>query len=102
MKSISSERKLAVMWSEPHRISERLLNSYKLETLEGQPVDGEYNARQLRRFVPREGTELATQQKEFEDRMVEELEEEGEVVRDQEEMEDSSDGVHVELTESTM
>ena len=43
-KSISSERKLTSMWSEPHRVSERLLNSYKLETLSGQPLDGEYHA----------------------------------------------------------
>jgi hypothetical protein len=52
------------MWSEPHRIREKLLNSYKLETLEGQPLDGEYHARRLREFIPREGTELAAQQKE--------------------------------------
>ena len=65
-KSISSERKLMPMWSEPHRITERLLNSYKLETLDGQALDGEYHARRLRGFVPREGTELATQQEEFE------------------------------------
>jgi hypothetical protein len=65
-KNISSERKLALMWSEPHRVSERLLNSYKLETLEGQPLDGEYHARRLRGFAPRDGTDLAAQQKEFE------------------------------------
>jgi hypothetical protein len=61
------------MWSEPHRISERLLNSYKLETLEGQPLDGEYHARRLRVFKPREGTELAAQQKEVEERRIETL-----------------------------
>jgi hypothetical protein len=43
-KTIGSERKLALMWSEPHRIIEQLLNSYKLETLQGQPLDGEYHA----------------------------------------------------------
>ena len=64
-KSIGSERKLTPMWSEPHRISERLLNSYKLETLDGQLLDGEYHARRLRRFTPREGTELASQQQEI-------------------------------------
>lgn len=52
------------MWSDPHRILERLLNSYKLETLEGHPLDREYHARRLHEFVPREGTELAAQQKE--------------------------------------
>ena len=65
-KSISTERKLTPMWSEPRRVVERLLNSYKLETLNGQPLEGEYHARRLREFVPREGTELAAQQKEFE------------------------------------
>jgi hypothetical protein len=100
-KSISSERKLAPMWSEPHRISERLLNSYKLETLEGQPLDGEYNARRLRKFVPRGGTELATQQKEFEERRIEELDMEGEIVLDSAEKEDSSEGVHAEQNDNT-
>jgi hypothetical protein len=64
-KSIGSERKLSPMWSEPHRIRERLLNSYKVETLEGHLLEGEYHARRLREFVPREGTELATRQKEI-------------------------------------
>ena len=65
-KSISSERKLRPMWSEPHRITEKLLNSYKLATLEGQQLDGEYHARRLRRFIPRKGTELEAQQREIE------------------------------------
>ena len=56
--------KLTPMWSEPHRIWEKLLNSYKLETLEGQPLEGKYHARRLQEFIPREGTELAAQQKE--------------------------------------
>src|ERR1700722_14533946 len=61
-KSIGTERKLTPMWSEPRRVMERILNSYKLETLEGQPIEGEYHARRLRGFTPREGTELAAQQ----------------------------------------
>lgn len=65
-KSISSERKLTPMWSDPHRISEKLLNSYKLETRDGQPLEGEFHARRLRKFALREGTELASQQKEVE------------------------------------
>jgi hypothetical protein len=72
-KSISSERKLTPMWSEPRRVSEKMLNSYKLETLEGQSLDGEYHARRLRGFTPREGTELAAQQKEVEARGIEEI-----------------------------
>ena len=58
------------MWSKPYRVLERLLNSYKLETLEGQPVEGEFHSRQLRAFTPREGTMLALQQKDLEARKV--------------------------------
>lgn len=72
-KSIGSERKLTPMWTEPHRVSEKLLNSYKLKTLDGQPLEGEFHARRLRKFIPREGTELATQQKEAEARRTDEL-----------------------------
>src|SRR5271168_1758462 len=54
-KSIGSEQKLLPMWSEPHRIQERMLNSYKVETLEGHLLEGEYHARRLRDFVPRDG-----------------------------------------------
>ena len=46
-KTIGSERKLAPMWSEPHRVRERMLNSYTLEMLQGQPLDGEYHAQRL-------------------------------------------------------
>ena len=63
-KTIGTERKLTPMWSKPRRVMERVLNSYKLETPEGQPLDGEYHTRRLRRFIPREGTELAAQQRE--------------------------------------
>ena len=61
------------MWSEPRRVVERLLNSYTLESLNGQPLDGEYHIRRLREFKPREGTELATQQEEVEARRREEV-----------------------------
>jgi hypothetical protein len=76
-KSIGTERKLTPMWSEPRRIMERMLNSYKLETLDGQPLDGEYHVRRLREFIPREGTELAEQQKEAEAGEMEEADTEG-------------------------
>jgi len=33
--TLSTERKLVPMWSPPHHITEHLLNSYKLETLQG-------------------------------------------------------------------
>jgi hypothetical protein len=71
-KSIGTDRKLAPMWSEPRRIVERMLNSYLLESLDGLPLEGEYHARRLREFKPREGTELAVQQKEVEARQQEE------------------------------
>lgn len=35
----------------------------RLETLEGEPVAGEFHARRLRAFVPRDGTKLAEEQK---------------------------------------
>ena len=59
------------MWLEPHCVTECILNSYKLETLDRQPLDGEYHARRLKEFILREGTELAAQQKEWEERGVE-------------------------------
>jgi hypothetical protein len=39
------------------------LNSYTLETLSGEPLPGSFSARRLRRFIPREGTKLAEEQK---------------------------------------
>ena len=78
-KAIGTERKLIPRWSEPHRISEKLLNSYRLETLDGQQLDGEFHARRLRRFVPREGTELAANRKERELQVTNDLGEEPEM-----------------------
>lgn len=37
--------------------------------LEGAPLDGLFNARHLHGFMPRKGTELAMQQKEYEDNL---------------------------------
>jgi transposase InsO family protein len=64
--TLSTERKLAPLWSPPRRVTERILNSYKLEELDGTPLDGLFNARRIRSFTPREGTTLAAEQKEFE------------------------------------
>jgi len=50
------------MWSIPHRIKTRQLNLYTLETLNGLPLAGVYNARQLRAIIPHEGTKLATEE----------------------------------------
>jgi len=45
--TLSMEHKLLPMWSPPHCIAKRLLNSYRLETLQGTPLDGMFNARRL-------------------------------------------------------
>jgi hypothetical protein len=71
MNKLSTDWKLQLTWSGPYRIQEQILNSYKLENLDGTPRTGEYSARRLRIFVPREGTELARLQKEFEERIAE-------------------------------
>ena len=47
------------MWSAPCRIVTRQHNSYTLETLDGDPIEGMFNARCLRVFIPRDGTKLA-------------------------------------------
>jgi hypothetical protein len=70
--TLSTEKKLAPRWSEPRRITERLTNSYKLATLEGKNMEGEFSARRLREFVPREGTELSQNQKELTTKIEEE------------------------------
>jgi transposase InsO family protein len=68
--TFKTERKLLPKWSIPHRIVSRQLNSYTLETLNGDPVPGFFSARRLRRFFPKEGTKLAEEQ-----RLIEEQEE---------------------------
>ena len=60
--TFEAKRKLLPKWSSPHRITERLRNSYRLETLPGEPIAGEFHARRLRAFIPREGTKLAEEQ----------------------------------------
>jgi hypothetical protein len=64
--TLEAKRKLLPKWSPPHRITKRLRNSYRLETIQGEPVPGEFHARRLRAFIPREGTKLAAEQKERE------------------------------------
>ncbi|KIJ96633.1 hypothetical protein K443DRAFT_10492 [Laccaria amethystina LaAM-08-1] len=65
--TLSTEHKLAPMWSPPRRITERLLDFYKLEMLEGTTLDGLFHARRLWDFIPREGTTLAIAQKKLEE-----------------------------------
>jgi hypothetical protein len=56
--TLSSERKLQPMWSQPKRVIERLTNSYQLEELDGTPITGKFSARRLRGFDARPGTKL--------------------------------------------
>lgn len=60
-----TERKLIPKWSQPRRVAERIQNSYKLVTLEGTVLPGEYSARRLRAFVPRPGTKLYEDQEQY-------------------------------------
>ncbi|VDC01729.1 unnamed protein product [Peniophora sp. CBMAI 1063] len=60
--TLHTKRKLLAFWSEPHRIRERIRNSYILETCAGVPLKGKFSARRLRAFTPREGTALAAAQ----------------------------------------
>ena len=73
--TFKTERKILPKWSPPYRVVTRDLNSYSLETLIGAPIKGRFSARRLRRFLPREGTELARAQKEVEERCRKEEEE---------------------------
>ena len=73
--TFKTERKILPKWSPPYRVTTRELNSYTLETLIGTPIKGRFSARRLRRFWPREGTELASAQKEVEERCRKEEEE---------------------------
>ena len=73
-------------WSTPQRVVKRHLNSYTLETLHGDPIPGFFSARRLRGFIPKEGTKLAEEQKQIEERYArEEQEEKGEEVEELEE-----------------
>ena len=67
-----TDRKLLPKWSPPQRVVERSLNSYKLEQLDGTPIAGNFSARRLRGFTPRDGTKLANEQAELEQRMADE------------------------------
>ena len=46
----------------PHCVVSRLHNSYTLESLDGVPLTGLYNARRLCAFKPRDGTRLASEE----------------------------------------
>lgn len=72
--TLSTARKIEPMWNGPYQVVEQMLNSYKLEDLNGNPLNSNFNARRLREFVPREGTELLAKQKEFEAELAKETE----------------------------
>jgi transposase InsO family protein len=88
--TFKTERKLLPKWSTPQRITSRHLNSYVLETLKGDPISGTFSARRLRRFLPREGTRLADEQKIVEEQCTREVEEE--MRKEAEEIEDERKG----------
>jgi hypothetical protein len=70
--TFKTERKLLPKWSMPHRVASRQLNSYVLESLNGNQIPGYFSARRLRRFLPKEGSKLAEEQRAIEGRGVEE------------------------------
>jgi hypothetical protein len=72
--TFKTERKLLPKWSGPQRITSRNRNSYTLETLQGDPVQGSFSARRLRGFTPTEGSKLAEEQAALERRYAEEEE----------------------------
>jgi hypothetical protein len=61
----SNDRKLTPRWSPPFRITLRIRNAYKLQTLNGSQAKGEYSARRLRHFYPRDGMQLAADQERY-------------------------------------
>ena len=65
--TFKTERKLLPKWSRPQCVVSRNLNSYQLETLNGEPIQGAFSARRLRRFIPKEGTRLAKEQARIEE-----------------------------------
>ncbi|TFY74871.1 hypothetical protein EWM64_g9142, partial [Hericium alpestre] len=63
--TLKAAKKLLARWSHPHRITERLLNSYSIEQLDGTPVAGTTHARRLRAFIPKPGSDLEREQHTF-------------------------------------
>ncbi|KAG6813327.1 hypothetical protein H0H92_012140 [Tricholoma furcatifolium] len=57
--TFKTERKLLPKWSQPHRVVSCNVNSYKIETLDGVAVAGDFSAWRLRQFELREETRLA-------------------------------------------
>ena len=70
--TFKSERKLLPKWSTLQRVVARQLNSYVLKSLNGDQLPGFFSARRLRRFIPKEGTKLAEEQRVLEEQRAEE------------------------------
>jgi transposase InsO family protein len=79
--TFKTERKILPKWSRPYRVSKRILNSYRLESLDGRKIDGEFSARRLRRFHPRAGTRLAEEQEKIEEQLRKEEESDEDAAR---------------------
>jgi hypothetical protein len=86
--TLHTEKKLMPMWLTPHQVTKRLINSYELETVDDTPLEGEFSARRLRSFTPKEGTLLVENQTQWEQTERERRKEEDEE-EDKVEMEDS-------------
>ena len=69
------DRKLLPKWLTPQRIASQHLNSYTLESLNGDPLPGLFSARLLQRFIPKEGTRLVEEQRLIEEHFTEEEQE---------------------------
>ena len=65
--TFKTEKKLLPKWSQRYRIRTQIRNSYTLERLNGEEVEGEFSARRLRKFIPREGSWLEKEQREQEE-----------------------------------
>ena len=61
--TFKTECKLLPKLSTLQRVAARHLNSYELETLNGDPLPGSFSTRRLWRFLPKEGTTLAEEQR---------------------------------------
>jgi hypothetical protein len=57
-KTFLTVKKIMPEWSGAFRVKERILNSYTIETIYGQELEGKYNARRLRPFKAPEGSSL--------------------------------------------
>lgn len=63
--TVRIDRKMLPKWSTPRRVTSCNRNLYKIETLEGLPIGGQFSAQWLRRFIPHSGTTLNTIQNEI-------------------------------------